>query len=331
MTTAAAWRYVHAPSDATPLFYELRPSAASTDPLAERAPPTPVVLLDGIGCDGYIWRYLAPALANHTVVHGHYRGHGRSAPPVDPDRVDIADLADDIDGVIADAGLPPAVLIGHSMGVQVALEIYRRHPGRVAALVLVCGAPGSPLRTFTATASLEDVLPRIQGLLAKTPRMANWLSRSLFPTRLAYEVAARLEIQRDLVDPRDFMPYLVGMSQIDTRLFVSMLRAIGRHSAEDVLPTVKVPTMVVAGGRDGFTPPSRSREMAAAIPGAELLEVPEGSHTAPIERADLINDGILAFVARHAGGGAAPGAPDTDVVDDPTAPTASDDDRAASG
>ena len=95
------------------------------------------------------------------------------------------------------------------------------------------------------------------------------------------------------------MPYLEGMARIDTRLFVAMLSSAARHSAEDLLPSITVPTLVVAGERDGFTPPERSRSMAAAIPGAELLEIEGASHTAPIERPHLVDSTVRDFVARR--------------------------------
>jgi pimeloyl-ACP methyl ester carboxylesterase len=130
----------------------------------------------------------------------------------------------------------------------------------------------------------------------------NRVTRTVLPTRLAYEVASRLEIRRELIEPGDFMPYLEGMARIDARLFVAMLSAAGRHSADDLLPEVIAPTLVVAGGRDGFTPPDRSRAIAAAVPNAELLEIPNASHTAPIEHPHLVNFTIRDFLARRIDG-----------------------------
>lgn len=284
-----AWGYAVA-SDGSPLFYES---------WGERGAKTPVLLCDGIGCDGYVWRYLRQDLADRFGLHPHYRGHGRTAPPRDPRRVTIQDLADDVACVLDDALVDRAVLIGHSMGVQVSLETYRRHADRVAGLVLVCGAPSHPLKTFRGSATLEDLLPTIEKWIHRVPGVVNRLTRTLLPTRLAYEVASRLEIRRELVEPTDFMPYLEGMARIDTRLFVAMLSSAGQHSADDLLPNVKVPSLVIAGERDGFTPPERSRAMAAAIPGAELLEIPNASHTAPIERPALVDSTIGDFVARR--------------------------------
>ncbi len=285
-----AWGYAVAPSDGSPLFYES---------WGERGSRTPVLLCDGIGCDGYVWRYLKTDLEQRFGLHPHYRGHGRTAPPRDPQRVSIEDLADDVACVLDDSLVDRAVLVGHSMGVQVALETYRRHADRVAGLVLVCGAPSHPLKTFRGSAALEDVLPTIQRWIHRVPNVINRVTRFVLPTRLAYEVASRLEIRRELVEPADFMPYLEGMARIDSRLFIAMLSAAGQHSADDLLPTIAVPSLVVAGGRDGFTPPDRSRAMAEAIPGAELLEIPNASHTAPIERPHLVDWTIRDFLRRR--------------------------------
>ena len=287
------WGYAIATSDGSPLFYES---------WGERGAQTPVLFCDGIGCDGYVWRYLRDDLGARFGLHLHYRGHGRTALPLDAARVTIEDLADDVSCVLDDALVDRAVLIGHSMGVQVALETFRRHASRVAGLVLVCGAPSHPLKTFRGSAMLEDLLPTIQKWIQRVPGVINRVTRTLLPTRLAYEVASRLEIRRELVEPQDFMPYLEGMARIDSRLFVAMLSAAGQHSAEDLLPHIDVPVLVVAGGRDGFTPPDRSRAMAEAIPGAELLEIPNASHTAPIERPELVDQAVRDFISQRIDG-----------------------------
>jgi pimeloyl-ACP methyl ester carboxylesterase len=285
-----AWAYAVSTSDGSPLFYES---------WGERSRLAPVVLCDGIGCDGYVWRYLRTDLTDRFGLHSHYRGHGRTAAPRDKARVTIEDLADDVACVLDDALVERAVVIGHSMGVQVALETYRRHRSRVAGLVLICGAPSHPLKTFRGSATLDELLPTIQKWIQRMPSVINRVTRAVLPTRLAYELASRFEIRRELVEPADFMPYLEGVARIDARLFVAMLSSAGQHSAEDLLPDVSVPTLVVSWARDGFTPPERSRAMAAAIPGAELLEILNASHTAPIERPGLVDLAIRDFLSRR--------------------------------
>ena len=113
-----------------------------------------MVLSDGIGCDGYIWKYLTPALEEeHRFIHWQYRGHGLTPPPRAPERVELSDFADDLCAVL-DHALGEeerdrkVVLAGHSMGVQTSLEAYRRLGERVAGFVMLCGSSGTLLRTF---------------------------------------------------------------------------------------------------------------------------------------------------------------------------------------
>ena len=184
------------------------------------------------------------------------------------------------------------------MGVQVALETFRRHRSRVAGLVLANGAPSHPLRTFRGSAALERLLPEVRKWLGRAPGAINRVLRAVVPTKLSFEIAKRLEINGALVDPADFMPYLEGLARMDSLVFGAMLAAAGNHSAEDILPAVDVPTLVIAGGRDGFTPPDRSQQMAASIPQAELLWIEDGTHTTPIERPHQINEGVIALLAQ---------------------------------
>ncbi len=98
------------------------------------------------------------------------------------------------------------------------------------------------------------------------------------------------------MNPADMMPYLQHMTHMDLPMFLRMLRAAGEHSAWDVLPDVKVPTLVIAGERDTFTPASLAREMARAIPGAELMMIERGSHVAAIERPVDVDNRIITFL-----------------------------------
>ena len=280
--------------DGTPLYYRVH------EPREGVTAGLPVCFTDGIGCEGYVWRYLEPELVrDRPIVHWQYRGHGHTPQPRDPARVTIADCADDLVAVLDTAGIDRAVLAGHSMGVQVCLETYRRHPERVAALVLLCGSYGHPLRTFKGRSTLEQVLPYVRFAIHGVPRVITAFWRAAVPTDLAYHLATILEINGARIRREDFLPYLQHMGSIDVRLFVDMLAAAGEHSAEDLLPAITVPTLIVAGDRDGFTPRELSEAMAQRIPGAELLVVKDASHTAPIERPGLVNERVAGFVRRH--------------------------------
>jgi pimeloyl-ACP methyl ester carboxylesterase len=262
-----------------------------------------VLLCDGLGCDGFIWRYLQPALARkHQVVHWHYPGHGRSPPPSEARAVSIPSFADDAVAVLDAARVERAVVIGHSMGVQVALEMHRRHRARVEALVLVCGSPGHPLDTFHDTSVLRSLLPLLRKATEALPQGISALTHAAVRSGLALQVALFFEVNPQLVHREDLEPYFAHLVSMDPRLFLRTMQAASVHSAEDHLSAVAVPTLVVGGDRDHFTPPWLSRRMALAIPGAELVMVSGGSHTTPLEAPECVEQAVADFLRRRVPG-----------------------------
>jgi len=274
--------------DGTRLYVRRRPGP-------EGAPTA--LLCDGLVCDGYIYRYLWDELAELlAVAHFHYRGHGRSGLPVDREQVDVQALASDATAVREHLGDPDVVLIGHSLGTQVCLEAYRQRPERVRAIVLLCGSFGRVTHTFKGTDVLSTVLPNVLSWSSKHPR----LLRALW-ARVPVRAALKLGILTGDIDPQrvrveDVEPYFSHALHVDFTLFARMLQAAGEHTAEDMLGQVRVPTLVVAGSRDTFTPPEVSVAMAEAIPGAKLALIPGGSHILPLEEREQVRELVRDFL-----------------------------------
>ena len=260
------------------------------------------LLCDGIACDGFIWKYLWDEFADRlSVAHFHYRGHGRSSAPADPERIGVASHAEDADAVRRCLGDPPVVLVGHSFGSQVALEAYRLRKEGVRALVFLCGSFGRVTYTFKGTDLLANVLPDIAAFAHQHPQIARGLW-SHVPVPVALAVArwtGDLDVSKVSAD--DVAPYFEHVKNLDFAMFLDMLRAAGEHSAEDLLPLVEVPTLVVAGDRDSFTPPEVSRAMAEAIPNAEFVLLKGGSHLGPLERREEVRLAIFDFLERRVG------------------------------
>jgi pimeloyl-ACP methyl ester carboxylesterase len=256
-----------------------------------------VLLTDGIGCAGFIWRRLAPALARRRrVLHWNYRGHGASDPPRDPDRATVDDCIADLLAVLDAAGERRVVVAGHSMGVQIALEAHRRAPGRVAGLLLLCGAPGRVLDTFHDTPVLKKVLPFVRAAIDRWPRLARSAFRAIVTGDVAMDYALAFEVNRALVRREDLERYFDDLGQVDPAVFVRLLESAAAHDVTPHLPRIGVPTLVVAGERDGFTPMRLSVAMHEAIPGSELLVLPGGTHVGPLEHPEIVSEKVRAFL-----------------------------------
>lgn len=267
--------------------------------MRRRAGPGSAVALlcDGLLCDGYIYKHLWEDLTEHLgLAHFHYRGHGRSAAPARSDAIRVEDHARDLDAVRAHLGDPPVVLIGHSFGTQVALEAYRLRPDKILGLVLLCGSFGRVTHTFKGSEVLAEVLPNLIDFAERHPRLARGLW-SRVPVHWGLRLA-RLsgDVNLGAVRPEDMEPYFRHAAHVDFELFVKMLAEAGEHSAQDLLPEVRVPTLVVAGERDSFTPAEISRGMAQALPHSRYVEVEGGTHILPLEKPALVREEIIAFL-----------------------------------
>ena len=274
-------------ADGTRLAYEL------TGP--EDAPA--LCLLDGISCEGYAWRYLSPYLAHKLrVLHVQYRGHGHSGIPRQRGHVTLPFLARDMVEIFDRLSIPSAICIGHSMGVQVALEMALRSPERVRAMILICGAPGRALDTFQDSDAGKRLLPHIKALTERHRETVAKALRLLMPTDIAYFVAQNTELNKEEVRKEDFMPYLEHFASMPPKLFVNMLEDAAERRSTHFHGRLNKPTLVIAGERDGFTPARVSRRMADTLVDARYELLPDGSHTAPIEFPERIEALIARFL-----------------------------------
>ncbi|MGF1468099.1 MAG: alpha/beta fold hydrolase [Sandaracinaceae bacterium] len=269
-----------------------------------------VVLNDGLGCDGFAWKYLQPHLAErYRVYHWHYRAHGRSGLPVDPALIDIPAHARDLLDLMERWEVPEATLIGHSVGTQVVLEAYRLRPERIRALILLHGSYGRVTSTFHGSDVLQRVLPRLLEAVERRRGVARALWGRI-PARLTFLLARLVkEVDASSIREEDFRPYLEHVALMDPTIFLAMARAAGEHTAEDVLHHVAVPTLVVAAERDTFTPPSLAEHMAEEIPEAELFVLRGASHAAPIEQPVALATRIDRFLRERVDGASSPGTP----------------------
>jgi len=258
----------------------------------------PLVTCNGVLCSYGYWVYLRRFFRSRCrVVVWDYRGHGSSELPAHLSRVSIGSYCDDLKSVLDGLQIQKAVLLGHSMGVQVILEFYRRYPERVAALIPVCGTYAHAFRTLFGMRWLEDVLPPLlragEGHAELVARVLKPLLRSGIPDPIA-RLSGGINWY---LCPGDIMEdYFGHIATLDFRMAGRALLAMEDHTAEDVLGTIEIPTLVVAGEQDRITPLWVMEKIWKSIPGAEHLVIPRGTHTALVEDPLLMNLRIELFL-----------------------------------
>ncbi len=290
-----------AADDGTPIAYTVRGADGGR---------IPVLFANGWSCSDAYWADLLPALVErgHPCLLPDTRGHGLSGLPrpagrgarnLTIDDVSMPRIARDLVAVLDDADVDRVLLVGHSMGVQTALEAYRQVPDRVAGLVLVAGTYENPARTFYGTALGDHLFPLVAATMRWVPEAAGPIQATMGPASIGHFMARLVKAAGPNATPEALAPYLLHIRGVDLSVMTLMAGAMREHSAADLLPQIEAPTLIVAAGADVFTPARCSEEMHHRIPASELVTFPLASHTLPVEEPVAIAEAIDDFVARR--------------------------------
>ena len=236
---------------------------------------TSLVLLHPFPQTSAAWAEVADRLADHfTVLAPDLPGFGK-APLAPGWTVDSA--ADQIATTLTAAGHDRAIVAGCSMGGTVALAFARRHPSRLAGLILAntrAEADGPEalasrevnlqLVADRGTAALvEKMLPRLLGVTTRTARP---------------ELIERVRA--------------LGSAQSPEAVTAGLIALRDRPDAAADLPNIAVPTLVIAGAEDELIPGEVSASLAQTIPNASLVTIPHCGHLSPIEAPEAVASAI---------------------------------------
>ena len=246
----------------------------------------PLVLVMGIGYDSSLWTLAqVPVLSTQfQVILVDNRDAGRSSKARHP--YEIADMADDLAGLLDALGIQRSHLLGLSMGGMIALEFALRHGDRLDRLVLA-GTGAAPAR------SAVDPI-QIWSWVKANDATGEVFGGQQFVSLFSTAFLRNHEAVRDTAELLASNPYPMSPAA-----YGRQADAYRRFDSLDRLAGITVPTLVVVGEQDLLTPPWIAREVAEAIPGArfEVIRGEGSSHVVPIERPDEFNRLVSGFLS----------------------------------
>jgi 3-oxoadipate enol-lactonase len=225
--------------------------------------------------------------ARHRVVTFDLRGHGDSDDPTDVSAYSLDRMAADVTGVADALGIDSFRLLGHSMGGMVARRVVLAHPARIDALVLMDTSPGPvpgidpKTMEEAAIVAIDEGKDVLKPLLDEAATLETPAYRRLLEERPGYQA----------FEDRKW-------AQLSGVMWGAMAREMARQPDQlALLAGVRCPTLVIVGEEDEhfFDP---SHKLAAAIPGAELVVVPDAGHSPQFENPRVWIDALERFLAR---------------------------------
>jgi pimeloyl-ACP methyl ester carboxylesterase len=260
-----------------------------------------VLLCNGLGAPPQAWPGVVAPDSGFRVVTWYSRGLGGSERPRDRSRVRVEDHADDARAVLDAYGVRTALVIGWSLGVNVAFELALESPERVSGVLAVAGVPGGSYASLFAPLGvprpvrsdlgrlgsrlLPVVGPLLPVLAASLPPMADLLRPAAVrgPAREAAHAGALATVLREF-------------SRHDWHWFRHCADAVADHAPLDVT-VVRCPVTLVAGRFDSLVDVADMRATARAVPGARFREL-LGTHFLPLQYPEVMTAELRALAQR---------------------------------
>ncbi|MDO0934764.1 alpha/beta hydrolase [Streptomyces sp. DG2A-72] len=239
----------------------------------------PLVLVHGHPFDRTMWTPQTEAFsASRRVIAPDLRGYGAS--PVVPGLTPLSDFARDIEALLDELKVREFVLAGLSMGGQIAMECYRLFGERIRGLVLADTFPAA--ETAAGKAVRNEMADR---LLAEGMRgYADEVLEKMVAPYAAPQVKTHVHRMMTATPPEGAAAALRGRAE--------------RPDYRTLLTRVTVPTLVVVGADDEYTPVADAEAMHAALPDSTLKVVEGAAHMPNLERPTEFNEALREFLTR---------------------------------
>lgn len=249
----------------------------------------PLVFVHGFACGHEDWRYQVEHFSrDNLTVACDLRGHGRSGS--ESNEYTIETLSDDLGHLLSSLHMPPAVLVGHSMGCRVVMQTYINMPESVAGLILVDGSR-------LATGNRREAEQKARQMMLSTG-YANWMRRTFASMFLSGSDAS---LKATILKRAMALPEKVGMP-----LFAS-LRGWDAEKMDLVLAQIGAPLLLIQSTTMNANMERVSLRQGDITPWLELVKkhvpraqieiVSDTGHFLMLEVPEAVNQRIASFLA----------------------------------
>ena len=257
----------------------------------------PVVLLHGLASTCRIWDFVAPILAeNYSVIAVDQRGHGDSGKP--EQGYDFASVSGDVAALIEGRGIgfenARPVVVGHSWGADVALELAVAHPKLLRGIVFV---DGGTIDASARYASLDDALVQMAPPDFRGTTREQFLERVRSAGQWATLIGQRgVGAEEIIMGNFETLDDGTIKAKLSRENHLRIIESLWDHHPKDLYPKVACPVLMLPARQrenpDAFERTlARSESIAAAerlLPNSKTVWLEDSIHDVPVQRPELV-------------------------------------------
>jgi pimeloyl-ACP methyl ester carboxylesterase len=232
----------------------------------------------------------------YQILLHDYRGHFQSSGKHDIKKITFPQLAKDVNDLCRYLGIERAIMLGHSMGVNVCLQLAKDYPNLVSGMVLISGTFMAVNDVMFDSNIMEFITPFAAAGLEKYPEVVKkiWSASGLNP--VVRELIHITGFNKAKVSKEFIEIYLNRVGQLGPEMFFQLFAEMTRQNISASLEKMEIPVLVIGGQKDNVIPNHLQRTLAGLLPQAETYFLVDGSHVPQADFPDLINERVDLFL-----------------------------------
>lgn len=264
-------------------------------------PKKPVLVFNyGLVCSNHHWKYQLNYFdqAGYQVLIHDYRGHFQSTGGADIEKMTFRQFSEDIHGLCSFLGIKKAFMLGHSMGVNICLQVAKDFPDLVCGMVLISGTFMPVKDVMFDSNVMEFLTPSLTAALDKYPNFMKKVWSSAGSNPLVKTIIHTTGFNKGKVSKEFIEIYLNRVAQLGVEVFFQLFEEMTKQNIVSNLQRMKIPALIIGGQNDNVIPNHLQRTLAELLPVSETYFLKDGSHVPQADYPELINERVNLFLEK---------------------------------
>jgi pimeloyl-ACP methyl ester carboxylesterase len=259
-----------------------------------------IVFNYGLVCSNHHWKYQIEYFdqRGYQILIHDYRGHFQSTGKHDVKKITFPQMAKDIKDLCDFLGIDKAYMLGHSMGVNITLQIAKDYPALVQGMVLISGTFMAVNDIMFDSNVMEFITPFCVAGLEKYPSIVNkiWTASGMNP--IVRNIIHATGFNKAKVSKEFIEIYLNRVGQLGPELFFQLFNEMTKQNISSSLERMEIPALIIGGQKDNVIPNHLQRTLASLLPQSETYFLTSGSHVPQADFPELLNERMDLFLTK---------------------------------